>query len=302
MALGTSGLGDAGLAREGVGLGSAGLEAGAVGGPVAPAADEYIEAEISAVANPGVSSGTRIDVTWSQDGLRVWDIILDGSPSNSRRQYAVSPAWGIDLGDWTLNFTSGIGSNTQRSIWWSPDGNFVSFCFNAFSTNIRITVYDQSATPWDWTVLGASTTKLWSPTGGASPGDHVWSDDGLRLWVQSGTIDQRIDEFQVNVAWDASSIVNAQVKSFNGVGSQSMGFSGDGTKLYFMVSRQLRSWALSVPFDVETASDLVLGPETTAARVNIPRGLTFRNDNTDIVVAGDQGSSRRLTFFRVPPP
>lgn len=301
MGLGTAGLGEAGLARSGVGLGSAGLEAGAAaGGPVAPAADEYIQDEISALGNPGVGSGTRIDVTWSQDGLRVWDLGIDGSPTAARRQYGVSPAWGIDSGDWTLNFTSAAGSNNNRSHWWSPDGTIYSLCVRVPSTSLAISTFDQSATPFDFTVLGAATGKNWSPTGGSTPGDHVWSDDGLRLWVASG-LGGRLDEFAATVPYDMSTVASAQVKSFVIGNRDTFGFSNDGTKLYVVSSQLLHSFEMSIPFDIETLSNFVTGPLITAGNVGIPRGLTFRNDNTDIVVAGDQ-NQRRLAFLRVPIP
>ena len=111
------GLGEDGLVAAGVGLGAAGLEGGAAAGPVAPAADEYILDEASALGNPGVNTGTRLDTYWRQDGLKVWSIFIDGIPTAAQRQFDVSPAWGIDSGEWTLDFTSGAGSNNNRSIW-----------------------------------------------------------------------------------------------------------------------------------------------------------------------------------------
>ena len=80
-------------------------------------ASEYFLDEISN-ANPGFASGTRLDVFWIQDGTRLWSARQGGTI----RQYDVSPAWGIDSGDWTLTFTSGAQPDNNRSIWWSPDG------------------------------------------------------------------------------------------------------------------------------------------------------------------------------------
>ncbi len=242
--------------------------------PVSSPATAYIQDEISAGANPGTGSGTRLDITWSQDGLKVWDIIINGSPSHSQRQYSVSPAWGIDSGDWTLNFTSGIGNSNNRSIWWSPDGTFFSRCIRVVSGNqVNITVFDQSATPFDFSVLGAATSKTFQPTGGTTPLDHVWSDDGLRLWLNSG-IGGRIDEHTVGTPFDASTIVAAQVRSF-AIGSiDCFGFSADGKQLYFVSSQTLRSRPMSTAFDIDTLGAQVIGPLITAGNVGIPRGLT----------------------------
>ncbi len=302
MSLGSSGLGGAGLALDGVGLGSAGLEAGAgVAGPVAPAADEYILDEVSSPSQPGVSTGTRLDTFWRLDGSQVWSIFIDGSPSNAQRQFDVSPAWGIQPGNWTLTFTSGAGSNNNRSIWWSPDGTKFSRCVRVPNTQLNISVFDQSSTPFDFTVLGSAISKTWQPTGNCVPVDHIWSDDGLRFWVQDAGSGARILEFAVGSAFDPSTITDAQIKSFVGVGSTSVAFSGDGTKLYLISGGRIFSFELTTAFDVESATNLVQGP-LTSTRTNIPRGLTFRNDDESIVVAGDQGSNRRLSFFRVPTP
>ncbi len=268
--------------------------------PPAAAADAYILDEISAIGNPGVSTGQRPDVFWRQDGLKVWDLGLEGTPDNAQRQYDVSPAWGIDSGDWTLDFTSAAGSNNNRSIWWSPDGTRFSRCIRVPSTQLNINVFDQSSTPWDFTVLGSSiASKTWQPTGNITPGDHIWSDDGLRLWVHDSGSGGRILEFAVGSAFDPSTITDAQIKSFVGVGTTSLAFSGDGTQLYYISGGTLRSRKLSTAFDVESAGDQIIGP-LSAAQTNVPRGLTYRNDNGDIVVAGDQGSTRRLSFFRIP--
>jgi len=296
------GLGESGLILQGIGLGGDSLEFPSGAAPAPPVgvpgnASEYFLDEISALGNPGVNTGTRLDTFWRQDGLKVWSIFIDGSPSHAQRQFDVSPAWGIDSGDWTLDFTSAAGSSNNRSIWWSPDGTVFSRCIRVPATSQNITTFDQSATPWDFTVLGSVIgSKSWTPTGGSTPGDHIWSDDGLRLWVQSG-LGARIDEFAVGSAFDPSTITNAQIKSFTPIGGSTLGFSNDGTQLYLMLGQVLNSYDMSIPFDIDTLTNLTAGPDVPAFRVSIPRGLTFRNDNADIFVAGDQGSSRRLGRF-----
>lgn len=248
-------------------------------------------------ANPGGGSGTRLDVFWRQTGLQVWTAKQGGTI----RQYDVSPAWSIvgSPSDWSLDFeTAAIGD--LRTIWWNANGTLFSHCRRVPATSFRITTFDQSATPFDITVLGASTTKQVDPTGGATPQDHFWSEDGLRLWVKSG-LDTRIDEYTVTVAFDASTIVNAQVKTAVVPSNDTVTFSPDGTKLYMMRSQILNSMDMSVPFDIDTLNNLSVGPSVPAANVTIPRGINFRADNEDIFVAGDQ-NQRRCAFFRVTPP
>ncbi len=251
----------------------------------------YVLSEVQ--SNPGLSGGTRLDVFWKQDGLKVWT----ARQADTIRQYDVSPAWGIVPGDWVFDFTTGSISNL-RSIWWSPDGNVFSECIRVPSFSVRITTFDQSATPFDITVLGPSTTKSWTPTGNITPQDHIWSADGLRLWIQ-GPIGATapIHEFTVAVSYDASTIVSAQVKTFTPVGTNTLTFSGDGTKLYMMLGQVLNSYDMTIPFDIDTLGNLVAGPNVPAGDVVVPRGLTYREDNGDIFVAGDQ-NQRKVAWFR----
>ncbi len=256
-------------------------------------------------ANPGFASLTRLDVFWKQDGLRVWT----GRQNATERQYDVSPAWGItgSPSDWTLDFETPSVSNF-RSLWWSADGTVFSDIRRLPSTSITGVVYDQSATPFDFTVLGSNTSKSWTPTGGATPLDHLWSEDGTRLWIHCPIgITSPLCEFSVPIPFDMTSLVTAQVKSFDfaatpaGTGVNTFTFSPDGLILYVMVGQVLSSFDFGVAFDIDTLTNFLSGPTVPAANVTIPRGLTFRADTEDIFVAGDQ-NQRRCAFFRVTPP
>jgi len=257
-------------------------------------ASEYFLNEIGN-ANPGLSSGTRLDVFWKQDGLKVWT----GRQSGTIRQYDVSPAWSIvgSPSDWTLDFETGTITDL-RSIWWSPDGTVFAHCQRIPATSMRVTTFDQSATPFDLTVLGASTVATWTPTGGVTPQDIIFSPDGKRLWVQGPIgVTAPILEFELTVGYDMTTLNTVQVKSFTPVGTNTIGFSQDGRKLYTMIGQVLNSFDLSFAFDIDTLNNLIAGPSVPAGNVTVPRGLTFREDNEDIFVAGDQ-NTRQMAFFR----
>jgi len=296
MGLGTSGLGGTGLTTSGVKLGGAGLQVPVAGG--ASPASLYLLDEVQ--NNPGLASGTRLDVFWKQDGLKVWT----ARQSDTIRQYDVSPAWSIVPGDWTIDFTTGAVLNL-RSIWWSPDGTVFSECIRVPNTFMRITTFDQSATPFDITVFGASTTITPNITGGITPQDHVWSDDGKRLWVHGpiGATSPLL-ELAATIPFTASSILSPQVKSFDfvptaGTNVHTFAFSNDGTVLYVMDGSVLSSYDLGTAFDIDTTSNFTAGPSVLASDVQFPRGLTFRNDNADIFTAGDQ-NLRKCAWFRIP--
>ena len=262
--------------------------------PVVPEgnASEYYLVEISAGTNPGVSGApARLDVFWKQDGTRVWTS-RQGGPI---RQFDVSPPWGIDFGDWTLTFTTANITNL-RTIWWSADGNWFAYNTRVPATSVAMFIFDQSATPHDISGgFGPGTSKAWTPTGGATAHDIIMSEDGTRLWMQSPIgITAPIREFHLTVPFDATSIINAEIRSFDGVSSRTLTFSTLGEKLFYMNGQALTSRDMSVPFDINTLSDPTVGPSVPAFRVSIPRGLTVRASDGDIFTAGDQGSQMRL--------
>jgi len=271
-----------------------------------PPATGYVLDEVSS-GHPEVPSvATRLDVFWRPDGTRVYT----ARQGAEMAQNDVSPAWGIQPGDWTNRVSAG-GVTNLRSIWWSPSGNELFACVRVPSNFFRIIVWDQSATPYDLTVLGAATNKLFSPGAAGGPQDHVWSADGLRCWVHypSNTLPagtSAVLEYVGTIPFDPVSLGAAFVASFDffpdaGSNLHTFAFSPDGTKMYGMDGQFLVSWDLSPAFDITGTSNFVTGPTVAAGTLSIPRGIHARPDNTDITIAGDQGSfSMNVAWFREP--
>jgi hypothetical protein len=270
---------------------------------VAQGAPAYVLDEVSA-SNPGGAGTARFDVVWKQDGTRVFSCRQD----NEIAQNDVSPAWSIfsSPSDWT-NLVTTIDFNQLRSIFWSADGSFLSRMIRVPSFNMNVTVYDQSATPFDLSVLGSSTSLTFpvTPALAGGPNDHVWSADGKTLWVYyQANLFHSIYEFDVTVPFDITTLVQPQVTSFNvlpdaGTNMSTFTFSADGTMLFGMDGQFLVSWDMTTPFDVSTATNFQTGPEVSGATLGIPRGLDYRADNGDIFVAGDQ-NTKRAAWFRIP--
>lgn len=294
------GLGQSGLVASGLKLGGAGLQvpAAAVGG--APAATSYVLDELSP-SDPGGAGTQRLDMFWKPDGTRVFTCRISAEVA----QNDVSPAFGIQPGDWT-NKVQTANTGNLRSIWWSPDGARLSLCIRVPSFNMRVTVFDQSATPFDLSVLGSSVTKTFPTTPALSggPADHVWSADGLLLFVHYASVPSSVYEWSVTVAYDPSTLIQPQNNSFDFLADANFSittwaFSNDGTVMYGMDGQFLVSWNLTTPFDVSTATNFQTGPVVSGASLGIPRGLDVRSDNTDISVEGDQ-NQRRVAWFREP--
>jgi len=248
--------------------------------------------------NPEATSPFRLDSFWKQDGTRCYTVRQNAEAA----QNDVSPAWGIQPGDWSNRVaTAPIANN--RSIWWSPDGEWLSICVRVPSLNLRIDVYDQSATPWDLTVLGAVKSKTFSPAGAGGPQDHIWSTNGRRFWVHyPAGATSSLYEYSASVGFDPTTLSATPIQSFDpvpdtGTNITTWAFSRDGTVLYAMDGQFLVSWDLSTPFDITTTSNFTTGPTVTAGNLSIPRGLNYRNDNGDIYVEGDQ-NLMRMAWFR----
>jgi len=270
---------------------------------VAQDASAYGSTEDELANNPEISTGSiRLDAFWKPDGTRVWTGFGTGF-AEEVREYDVSPAWGIQPGDWTHVVTQ-PGFTDFRSMWWSPDGNFFSWMRRIPSSNFRTHINDMSANPWSIVAFGAQTSRTVAPTGsGGTPLDEIYSSDGLRLWVHfpSG-VTSALYEYVLTVPWDASTIVTPHIASFDpvpdtGTDIRTFAFSKDGTVLYAMDGQALVSWDLSPAFDITSASNFQTGPSILTGSLGIPRGLNYRDDNGDIFTEGDQ-NQQRLAWFR----
>ena len=271
--------------------------------PVGTKADDYVV--LITGSNPEPRGGTfRFDVFFKPDGTRAFTAWGLGSEIG---QNDVSPPWGISP-VWTNRVQTANIANL-RSIWWSPDGTKLSWCTRVPSSAFRITVADQSATPWDLTVLGAAVSKaIGVATGG--PLDHIWSADGLTMWVFYTGVIFQIIEYHASVAFDPTTL-GAAVQNFDmspdtGTGVTGIGFSTDGTVMYAVVfpgtpsGTDLVSWNLTDPFDITTMTNFTVGPNIIASNLSIPRGINVRPSNQDIFVTGDQNNNRVAIFQLIP--
>jgi len=283
-----------------------------VGGPAlgprggTPDATGFVLDEVSSANPEGGNNPFRFDSFWRPDGGRVFTLRgLDFELA----QLDVSPAWGIQPGDWSNRVTTANISNI-RSMWWSTGGTVLFAATRVPSTIFRIIAWDQSATPYDLTVLGPSVNKLFSPQAPGGPQDHVWSADGLTMWIHwTGTTVpatglSTILRYIGTVPFDPLSLANSFSASFAmdpdaGLDLHTWSFSTDGTKIYGMDGQFLVSWDLTIPFDITTAGNFQTGPTVAAGDASVTRGIVVRPDNTDIYVAGDQGVfDMKAVWFR----
>lgn len=247
------------------------------------------------VSSPGTP---RYDWDFRPDGLRVWTRWGGVVGGGNFKQYTVpSPFQLSGWGSPTVNATIGT-ANLVRTFEWHDSGNRLSTLDRWFSSNYRIIDFDQSATPYDMAVLGASLVATNIPVGSF---EHKWKPDGTVIFVEHGA--GVLDAQTVTVPHDVTTIVTAPIASFDttvdaGARSFTTHFSGDGTKLYSVTSTGLLcSWDLSAPYDISAPSNFIVGINVNLpTTLSIPRGLFVRPDNGNIIIEQDQNSQQVRTF------
>jgi hypothetical protein len=267
--------------------------------PLFEDASAYGSSEDELANNPeSVAGGFRQDIFWKPDGTRVFTA---RQGAEIAQQDPITP-WDIQT-QWANRVATPNISNL-RTCWWSPDGTRLSACSRVPSFAFNIRVWDQSATPWDLTVLGAETNQNLAPGGPAGgPADHIWSADGLTCWVHYQSATQEILEYAASIAFDPTTLGPATVQRFDmlpdaGTGVRTITFSTDGSFMYAMNLQVLVSWDLSTAFDITTMANFTTGPSIAAGDLSIPRGISQRPDNTDIFIEGDQ-NQRKVAWFRI---
>ena len=247
---------------------------------------------ISNLGNPEPILGlTRRDWDWKSDGTRTWMWRNDGI----MWQYDVSPAWSVTPGGaWTTSASPNIGTTNARSFQWSPDGTKL-LTLQRTGGLAHLVAYDQSATPWDVTVLGASSTSVTFPINDT---EMHWKPDGSVVYIVNAA--GIINAYAISPAFDVTSLVYTPIQTFDPtidapLRRRTMAFSADGSKLYSFVSdgagaENLCEWTLSTPYDVSTAGNFVVGPDAQAQglpQIITPIGLYIRRDNGYAYIARD---------------
>ena len=263
---------------------------------------------MSELVSPGTPEnvGGNFRYAWAfrPDGLRAHTWRTNPSATFSFRQYDVSPAWSLQNADWSSSGTPVlIGGSLARDFVWNNDGTKLITSQRWFSSFYRLISYDQSATPYDASILGAATVYTNVP-----PGLFTirFNADGTELTLehQAGQMQTR----SLAVAFDISTIVTTPIAVFDSrvdAGSRStasFAFSSDGTLLYSMTTAGLLcQWTLSTPYDISTAGSFVTGitvhgPGGTT-NMGVPRGMFVRPATGHIYLQKDQGSPQRVKVF-----
>lgn len=265
---------------------------GAVGdAPPVPPCSFVVVYDGPTIDNFSSPGGSRRDVVISPDGLRAWTHWTISFGGNDTHQYDLPGPW--DFAGARTNTGNILRTGSlNRSMTWHDNGDKLSFLRRWFSGFRRMDTWDQSATPFDISAgLGpvfASFTGLIS-----SEYNARFSLDGFHVFINR--ISTELRRYTMTVAHDISTITGVtQFYSGIPVGfSDTWGFSTDHTKIYFVSGTLLASIDLTAPDDISAPFNFVTGVSTNLpTNLGVPRGLTIRPDNANIVLWADQNNQR----------
>ena len=97
-------------------------------------------------------------------------------------------------------------------------------------------------------------------------------------------------QYTLSTAFDVSTSSYSGFYS-SGYNLHSMSFNGDGTKMFLLLSNQIREYSLSTGFDVSTSSASYTRVSSLTGQDSSMRGLAFNNDGTKMFTVGD-GNNR----------
>jgi DNA-binding beta-propeller fold protein YncE len=223
------------------------------------------------------------------DGTKMFVV---GNDNDQVIEYSLSSAWDISTASYVQVKSVSSQGPEPRGLFFKPDGTKM---YTIDSTNDRVYEYSLS-TAWDISTL--SFVRNFSISGQEStPEDLFFRDDGLKMYI-TGQSGDEVNEYDLSVAWDISTLSFVQNFSLSGQESQAMGlfFSTDGTKMYItgIAGDDINQYSLSTAWNISTASHqkvFSVSSQTTA-----PRSVYFRDDGLKFFVAENADTSNVLSY------
>jgi DNA-binding beta-propeller fold protein YncE len=282
----------------------------------------WVVSTASFVQNFSVNSKdpTPSDLFFKPDGTKMYVL---GDDNNKVYEYSLSTAWNISTASFTQDFSVGTQEANPQGLFFKPDGTKMYVC--GFSGD-DVNEYSLS-TAWD--ISTASYVQVFSVSAQETQPEGVFfKPDGTKMYIV-GETGNDINEYSLSTAWDISTasyvqnfsvsdrtttpkgvyfysnggifyVFAASVNQFTIGGfsvatqetvPESIFFKPDGTKMYILGSTgdDVNEYTLSTAWDVSTAS--YVQAFSVASQDNVPRGLFFKADGTEMYIAGDGNNS-----------
>ena len=225
---------------------------------------------------------TSYDMTFSSDGTKAYI-----SGTSVVYQYNLSSAWNISTATYaSKSLTTSTQDTASRAITFKSDGTAF---YMAGQTNDTVYQYTLS-TAWDISTATYATKSVLISARETTVTGIYFKSDGLSLYVMGDTND-RVDQFNLTVAWDVSTATYAS-KTFS-IGTQeatasALFFNPDGSSFYIVgtTTDTIYQYNLSSAWDISTASYsgksyLISSLEPTSS------GLFFSSDGTSCFIVGN---------------
>ena len=261
------------------------------------------------------------DVSFKSDGTKMY---ICGAAGVDLNEYDLSTAWDISTASFLQNFSVSSQGPAPHGFFFKPDGTafyitdttndrVYQYSLGGFSVSAQetrsqglsfksdgtkmyvigrdydnVNEYDLS-TAWD--ISTASYLQSFSVAAQeAVPTGLFFKPDGAKMYI-TGTIGDRVYEYDLSTAWDVSTASFVRLLSINAqeTGVAEVFFKTDGTKMYVSGSgsEAVNEYDLSTAWDISTAS--YLQNFSVAAQESNPHGLFFKPDGLKMYVVGSNG-------------
>jgi DNA-binding beta-propeller fold protein YncE len=204
----------------------------------------------------------------------------------------VGLAWNITTISQVQQADITVNDATPNGIFFKPDGTKM---YIVGAQNDRVNEYNLS-NPWDIsTIAFFQFFNIGSQDSG--PQDIFFRSDGLKMYMLGSTQD-RVNEYNLSIAWDISTLVFSQ---FFSVAAQENGPTGlffrpDGTKMYIVGTTfdRVVEYNLSTAWNISTAT--FVQNFSVAAQTSAPVGVSFKSDGLSMYVLSEPKSVFEYTL------
>jgi len=185
-----------------------------------------------------------------------------------------------------VSFSVGTQDGTPAAMFFKNDGTKVYMAGQSTDT-----LYEYSlSTAWDISTASYNSVSLSIATNVANALGLYFRDDGLKMYLSSGT-NNTIVEYNLSTAWDITTSSYNQNFSISGQDTLAAGlyFKDDGTKMYVIgyYGQDVNEYSLSTAWDISSAS--YSQNFSVFTQEVLPFALWFSPDGTRMYVAGNAG-------------
>lgn len=168
-----------------------------------------------------------VDVFFKPDGTKMYVVGFTGQDIN---EYNLSTAWNISTASYLQNFSVSAQETQPFAVFFKPDG------LKMYVVGIAGDDVNEYNLSTAWNISTASYVQNFSVASqDTSPVGIFFKPDGLKMYIVGGDGND-VNEYSLSTAWNVSTA--SYVKNFNfsaqGVGTASVQFKSDGTKMYVL--------------------------------------------------------------------